>query len=269
MSQETLAAANRRASHPFEVVNILETPCVMADFPGLVKVLHEHVSDSQRPALSVDFTNVHIVTMRRSEPDFNRTTENVDLFVPDSTVLHFCTRMMGGVGGARIYGPWFMGEFLKVSPAPFTHYFLGGTEDLRARLVREAHLLQPHLVLLGSHHGYLDELGADDAHVVREINALAPDFIWVGMGTPRQQAWINRNKQAIKRGVLLAVGFAFDVNAKTKSDAPAWMQSCGLTWLYRLLQEPRRLGLRYLHYNGLFLRYFVPQWLNKLARRFL
>ena len=68
-----------------------------------------------------------------------------------------------------------------------------------------------------------------------------------------QQAWIHQHKDQIKRGLLLAVGFAFDVNAGTKPDAPMWMQNMGLGWLFRLLSEPRRLFGRYLYYNTMFL----------------
>ena len=88
---------------------------------------------------------------------------------------------------------------------------------------------------------------------MEEINRLSPDFIWLGLGTPKQQAWIYQYKSRIQRGVLLAIGLAFDVNAGLKPDAPLWMQRVGLTWFYRLCSEPRRLGPRYLRYNSLFL----------------
>ncbi len=90
-----------------------------------------------------------------------------------------------------------------------------------------------------------------------EINRLAPDFIWIGLGTPKQQAWIHRHKGSIARGVLFAVGFAFDVNAGMKRDAPAVLQRLGLTWVFRICSEPRRLLGRYLRYNSLFLFYLA------------
>ena len=112
---------------------------------------------------------------------------------------------------------------------------------------------------MGSYHGRcaLDGTleGEDSPRVLQDLARLAPDFIWIGLGTPKQDAWIHRHKKSIQRGVLLAVGFAFDVNAGTKSDAPAWMQKRGLTWVFRLLSEPRRLLGRYLRYNTLFLFY--------------
>ncbi len=84
-----------------------------------------------------------------------------------------------------------------------------------------------------------------------------PDFIWVGLGTPKQYHWIQRAHDRGIKSVFLAVGFAFDVIAGTKPDAPAWMQPLGLTWLFRLLSEPKRLGSRYLKYNTLFCWYLL------------
>ena len=84
---------------------------------------------------------------------------------------------------------------------------------------------------------------------------MRPDFIWVGLGTPKQYGWINRIKPKLDHGVMLAVGFAFDVNAGMKPDAPAWMQRAGLTWVFRLCSEPRRLASRYFRWNSLFLWY--------------
>ncbi|MFL6529329.1 MAG: WecB/TagA/CpsF family glycosyltransferase, partial [Chthoniobacterales bacterium] len=100
---------------------------------------------------------------------------------------------------------------------------------------------------------------ADEAAILTEINRLSPDFIWVGLGTPKQQDWIHRHKALIKRGVLFAIGFGFDVNAGIKKDAPSWMQRLGLTWLFRALSEPRRLLRRYVRYNARFIYYVAKE----------
>jgi N-acetylglucosaminyldiphosphoundecaprenol N-acetyl-beta-D-mannosaminyltransferase len=104
-------------------------------------------------------------------------------------------------------------------------------------------------------HGYFES--GEEPSIVEEINRLSPDFVWVGLGTPKQQEWICRTQSRLRRGVIFAVGFAFDVNAGMKCDAPLWMQRTGTTWLFRLLHEPRRLGPRYLRYNSLFLFYLL------------
>ena len=111
----------------------------------------------------------------------------------------------------------------------------------------------PKVQIVGARNGYFKP--GDEPKIVEEINRLSPDFIWIGLGTPKQQAWIHKYRNQVQRGVLLAVGFAFDVNAGMKADAPLWMQRRGLTWLHRLSSEPRRLGPRYLRNNFWFLFY--------------
>jgi N-acetylglucosaminyldiphosphoundecaprenol N-acetyl-beta-D-mannosaminyltransferase len=86
------------------------------------------------------------------------------------------------------------------------------------------------------------------------------------LGTPKQQRWIHDHKSQLRRGVLLAVGFAFDVNAGTKRDAPLWMQRRGLTWLFRISQEPGRLLGRYLKYNTAFVVLLALEWLRAPLR---
>lgn len=203
--------------------------------------------------VAVDFTNTQIVTMRRHEPAFRAVTDQFDYFIPDGMPLIWCLNRQGAGLRDRVYGPAFMRHCVLASPAPFTHYFLGGSAECLARLESVFLARNPALLVTGRRHGYFRPSQEDE--IVDEINRLGPSFVWVGLGTPKQQEWIHRNKARIRRGVIFAVGFAFDVNAGTKPDAPRWMQRLGLTWVFRLASEPRRLTTRYARYNSLFLYY--------------
>jgi N-acetylglucosaminyldiphosphoundecaprenol N-acetyl-beta-D-mannosaminyltransferase len=240
-------------------IDVLGTPLAATTYDALTDQCHEWARDDRTRA--IDLTNTQIVTMRRHEPAFRESTSTVDLFVPDGMPLIWTLNRRGAGLNDRVYGPTFMRHCIKRSPAPFRHYLLGGSEEclrlLRERLLAE----QPALQIVGSRNGYF--AAQEEEEIVREINALSPDFIWVGLGTPKQQKWIHRHKPEIKRGVILAVGFAFDVNAGTKADAPAWMQRRGLTWVFRILSEPRRLATRYLRYNSLFLFYLAKEALQR------
>lgn len=209
----------------------------------------------QPGSIAVDFTNTQIVTMRRMDRSFRGDTAAMDYFVPDSMPLKWCLNAHGARMQDRVYGPEFMRRCVVASPAPLTHYFLGGSTDCIRRLRERFEGLQPSLATVGWRSGYFPD--EDSPRIVEEINRLSPDFIWVGLGTPKQQAWIRRWKPEIHRGVLFAVGFAFDANAGTKKDSPRWMQRAGLGWLYRSLMEPARLGPRYLRYNSLFCLYLL------------
>jgi len=211
--------------------------------------------------VAMDFANTQIVTMRRHEPGFRDSTSTYDYFLPDGMPLVWCLNRAGANLRDRVYGPTFMRKFMETVPARFTHYLLGGSPQCGARLRDLFQQVNPNAKFIGAFHGACNSdgqfVGSSQQAVIDELNRLSPDFIWVGLGTPKQQAWVKRYKQSIRRGVILSVGFAFDVNAGLKPDAPGWMQRCGLTWLFRLWSEPRRLGSRYFRYNGLFLYYLL------------
>ena len=118
-----------------------------------------------------------------------------------------------------------MRQFLAAVPPEFTHYLLGGSAACGAQLRAVFGKLNPGIRFIGAFHGKCQPdgrmEGAADQEVIEEINRLSPDFIWVGFGTPKQQAWVKRYKPRLRRGVILTVGFAFDVNAGMKARCPA------------------------------------------------
>lgn len=230
---------------------VLNTDCTATTYAQLGEDLATHCRHQGRRTLSVDFTNVHIVAMRSKDEQFRQLTDTMDLFVPDSMVLTWAVNWKGGSMPDRVYGPAFLAHMIAHSSPDLRHYFLGGSQECLDLLLARIRERNTRFNIVGSHHGYF---GTDDEEaVLANINAAQPDLVWVGLGTPKQQEWIHRCRDRVRTGALLAVGFAFDVNAGTKKDAPAWMQRMGLTWFYRLLQEPRRLWWRYLYYNTVFL----------------
>lgn len=241
------------------VKHVLGTPLHCTSYEAFAAHAME-LAAGQR-VFSVEFANTQVLTMRRHEPPFRAMTEAVDYFIPDAMPLVWCLNMQGAVMRDRVYGPAFMRHFLNHTPGTFTHYLLGGSEDCGRRLRDVFAQANPSVRFAGGFHGPCSPDGrmapADEARVLAELDRLQPDFIWVGFGTPKQQAWVWRHKSRLRRGVIFAVGYAFDVNAGTKRDQPMWMQQLGLGWLFRLCSEPRRLAGRYLKYNSLFLLYLL------------
>jgi len=238
---------------------VLGTPLPITSYAELTKVCQEA---SRRPTpFALEFTNTHIVIMRRCDPGFRDLTSEYDYFISDSTPLTWCLNLQGAKMRDRVYGPAFMRECITNTPGEFSHYLLGGSPECGARLREVFKQRNPAVRFIGSWHGncLADGTleGRADREVVEEINRLSPDFIWVAFGDTKQVAWVKKHKHLLRRGVVLTVGFAFDSNAGTKPDAPMWMQRLGLTWLFRLATEPRRLASRYFKYNSLFLFYLL------------
>jgi N-acetylglucosaminyldiphosphoundecaprenol N-acetyl-beta-D-mannosaminyltransferase len=247
---ETASDARPRApaAEGLMIANLLGTPLAITDYRGLLELLPEL---AMRPGpTAIEFCNTQIVARRRTEPDFLEATTAYDYFIPDAIPLIWCLRGLGVAIQDRVYGPAFM-RYALSHETKLRHYFLGGSETTSQKLVEQARALSGgRFQLAGANHRYASP--EDSPALVEEINRLSPDVIWVGLGTPKQQMWIHENKGRLRRGVVLTVGFAFDVNAGTKRDAPMWLQRCGLTWVFRISQEPSRLLGRYLKYNTLF-----------------
>lgn len=242
----------------FQTINVISTPCVVTNAADLTAKLTTRCRESDSlGTCSVDFTNVHIVAMREVEIPFRGDTSKVDWFVPDSQILTWAVSWLGGKGNERVYGPDFLDYFVRHADSELTHYFLGASQNCLDQLLLKLQAKRPEIKIIGSHHGYFKE--EDESAINDEINQLKPDLVWIGLGTPKQQSWAQRNKEKVNAGAILAVGFAFDVNAGTKKDAPRWMGKFGVLWLYRFLSEPRRLWKRYAVYNTIFLSHLFRQ----------
>ena len=237
------------------VRHLLGVPLTVTDYAGFAAFC-AGCARSEKP-VAIEFVNTHIVAMHRCDAAARDLMSVYDHLLPDGMPLVWCLNLNGAKLRDRVYGPTFMRKFLETAPAGSTHYLLGGSAECGARVREIFTRKNPGLKFVGGFHGRCSAEGllegAAETEVVAEINRLSPDFIWVGFGTPKQQAWTRRHKHLLRRGVVLTVGFAFDVNAGMKPDAPLWMQRWGLTWLFRLASEPRRLLGRFLKYNSLFL----------------
>jgi N-acetylglucosaminyldiphosphoundecaprenol N-acetyl-beta-D-mannosaminyltransferase len=142
-------------------------------------------------------------------------------------------------------------------------YFLGATPEVIERAVRNIQAAYPRLSIAGFHHGYFWE--REDA-MVREIERSGAEMLFVGIGSPLKERFID--KWHTDLGVLFAmgVGGTFDVVAGKVKRAPVWMQKAGMEWLYRLMQEPRRMWRRYLTTNVTFAGMLCLEKLRSLRR---
>ncbi|MCS1408939.1 MAG: N-acetylglucosaminyldiphosphoundecaprenol N-acetyl-beta-D-mannosaminyltransferase [Verrucomicrobia subdivision 3 bacterium] len=246
-----------------KTVEVLGTPLRVTTYDALSDFCHEEVRKAS--VFAVDFTNSHIVTMRRMSVEFRSMMSCFDHFIPDGMPLIWCMNRGRAQLSDQVYGPTFMRKCLERTQPDYRHFFLGGSKECLAKLEMRLRKVHPGLSVVGMRDGYFS--AEEEEGIVSAINEISPDFVWVGLGTPKQQRWISRWKSKIQRGALLAVGYAFDVNAGTKPDPPLWMQRRGLGWAFRLASEPKRLAGRYLRYNSLFLFYLLWDGLRGQAIR--
>jgi exopolysaccharide biosynthesis WecB/TagA/CpsF family protein len=136
----------------------------------------------------------------------------------------------------------------KAAAAGLTFYMFGADETENAAAVACVQRVHPTLRIVGHSHGYLrgDALRAK----VDEINALAPDYLWIALGVPYEQAFVEEYTPRLSNvGVIKTSGGLFNFLSGSRARAPRWMQSAGLEWAWRIWLEPRRLFWRYLTTN--------------------
>jgi N-acetylglucosaminyldiphosphoundecaprenol N-acetyl-beta-D-mannosaminyltransferase len=222
------------------------------DLPGTIQTI-EHWIQGPPQTRFVAVMNVHMLMMAKEDPGFGRVVASSDVTVPDGMPLIWSARRKG-VDQQRVYGPELFAEFFRATEGRgYRHFFYGGRPEMLDELVRRIKTNHPDTSIVGAYAPPFRALTpAEDAEVVSMINNAQPDLIWVGIGCPKQERWIDAHRTAFSRGVMLGVGQAFDIYAGLTKQAPSWMQSIGLEWLYRLCSEPRRLWRRYLVYNTRF-----------------
>ena len=194
------------------------------------------------------------------------------LALPDGVPVVWVGKVEGQVV-ERVCGPDVMPALLDRSRASNArHYFYGGAPGVADRLAERMQAAYPGLDVVGTYSPPFGVRSAEEeAADVALINAARPDYVWVGLGAPKQDLWSARHRPELDAAVVLAVGAAFDFHSGGLRRAPVWMQRRGLEWLYRLAAEPRRLARRYLVTNTRFVVLLVQTRLSggrpRLRRR--
>ena len=132
-------------------------------------------------------------------------------------------------------------------------YLLGADPPLARAAADALTRWYPRLRIVGSHHGYAEPGSPQDERALEDINASGADIVLVGMGTPKQELWVDRYADRVDADVLWTVGALFDYIAGRVPRAPRWLADNGLEWIFRLAIEPHRMWRRYLLGNPAFL----------------
>jgi len=243
-----------------KAIKILGTPVACVTYQSAFELV-QGLAREPRPT-GVCPANTHILSEARHDPNFEKIMARFDLVLPDGMPVVWALNLRGAGLSDRVYGPYFMKYVLQNTPRPWRHFFFGDSEECLVQLQKVAPQFQPEIEIVGAlSPPFRQWTEEDEAQFAQAINSAAPDFVWVALAGGRMERWIIDNQSRYNRGVFLAVGDAFTLLSGRRPFAPKWMQRLGLTWLFRLLAEPRRLGPRYLQYNSLFVYYLLRDWL--------
>lgn len=200
------------------------------------------------------FSNVHTTVMSYEDPEYRKVQNSAFAALPDGSPLSYVQRVRGHKEARRVAGPDFMGEMWKATEnTEIKHYFYGSSETTIASLKECLNAKYPNLKIVGMESPPFRPLTKEeDEDAIRRINESGADILWVGLGAPKQEKWMYEHRGKIN-AVMMGVGAGFDFHAGIAKRAPMWMQTHYLEWLYRLVQDPRRLWKRYVNTNLRFL----------------
>lgn len=227
----------------FQVLGVRVDAVQLAD---AVAQLRRWIDDRESTTRFVAVTGMHGIAESRESSEFRRVLNAADLVVPDGMPLVWVGRTKGHRLPHRVCGSELMDDFCRVSGSAYRHFFYGGAPGVADELARTLH--QKHgIVVAGTYTPPFRPLTKDEEKdSATRLEQSAPDVIWVGLSTPKQEHWMYQQRTKLRVPIMLGVGAAFDMNSGRSRRAPQWMRESGLEWLFRLLQDPRRLWRRYL-----------------------
>ncbi len=226
--------------------DIIGTDVAITDYEEVLDAIQDAIGERRKifvccaPASSLVFA--------RRDPELRRAYMSAEIVTPDGKGVVLAARWLGEKISDRVYGPDLMAMQMKRSAKNGHSVWLYGGFDSASLRELEATLLAQHpgLRIAGSWSPpHRDLTSSETGDLVARINKDEPDIVWVGLGSPRQEIWMNELRGNLDAPVLCGVGAAFDFAIGRVEQAPAWIQRVGLEWLFRLSKDPTRLLRRY------------------------
>jgi N-acetylglucosaminyldiphosphoundecaprenol N-acetyl-beta-D-mannosaminyltransferase len=242
-----LRAPHRLRRRPEERIRLLGAQVDLVK-PQEMLLFVDRQATLGRPAIIANH-NSHSLSLLQSEPLLSAFYEMADLIEADSTPLLLWARLVNGAGRGFhrcTYLDWRDAFWRKAAARGWKVFYLGGAPGVADAAAARITARYPG-VGIRCRDGFFDAAAgsADNAALVDQINAYGPDILFVGMGMPRQEAWITLHQPYLNPCVTFSVGAAFDYEAGVQAAAPRWMGRLGVEWLFRLAHDPRRLFFRY------------------------
>jgi len=230
------------ASHPAplpQTVEILGVPVHRVTMEETLSIIDGYVR-SDRPHLIVT-ADASGIAQAQSDADLMALYRSANLVTPDSSGVLWAARRAGKPIPARVSGVEILDQVCRASVEKgYRIFFLGaepGVADLAAEKLRQRH---PGCNIVGARHGYFKP-GEDEA-VAQEVAKASPDILFVAMGIPRQEKFIQKTSGIIRAKVGIGVGGSLDVYSGKTRRAPVFVQRLKLEWLWRTLANPKKIG---------------------------
>jgi N-acetylglucosaminyldiphosphoundecaprenol N-acetyl-beta-D-mannosaminyltransferase len=236
-----LKCLTRRSESINNRVDILGYRVSRVDMNETIALIEQFIASGEFHHVVVG--NLYCLIQSRQDLEFQEIANSSDLTVADGMSLVWASRLLGEPVGGRVSGWDLFDLFTPIAAQKGYSFFLVGGGPGGSEMVAKALKAKlPALRILGT---YSPELGPisdeENEKIVALVNVASPDVLWVGLGAPRQEQWIWRNRSRLNTRVAIGVGSAFDFQMGRQKRAPTWMRQHCLEWLHRPTQDPSLL----------------------------
>lgn len=217
----------------------------------------------QHTSAAVYFANVHMFVEAYDSDAFRELINKADIVTPDGQPLAWMLRVLYGVKQDRVSAMDFMPSMLaRMQQEQLPVYFYGGTHEMLEKAEAYVKKEYPALKVAGLYSPPFRPLTADEENeIAAQINASGAGLVFVFLGCPKQERWMAAMKGKVN-AVMTGVGGSIPVTIGMQKRAPLWMQKAGMEWLYRFMQEPKRLFKRYAYTNSVFMWVMMKEFVK-------
>ncbi|MBD2501907.1 WecB/TagA/CpsF family glycosyltransferase [Anabaena azotica] len=225
-------------------INIVGSPVTALPFEVQINIILEWAMSKVSKVVCV--ANSHMLIEAHWHPEFSAILRNADIVTPDGMPLVWMLRLMGMRTQNRVAGLDILLSVCKLAPLrDIKIFFLGSEIVILENMRKKLEYLFPHIKIAGMEPLPFRPLtDIEDEAIIKKIHDSGAGIVFVSLGCPKQEYWMNQHKNQIK-AVMIGLGGAFPVFAETQKRAPYLIRHLGGEWLYRLIQEPVRLLNRY------------------------
>lgn len=208
----------------------------------------------------VMYVNAHVVNQSRGAAGLRNALRRADLVYCDGYGVRLAARALHLEVPHRMTGAdWIWGLAALCELSGQSIYLLGSEPPIAREAAARLARWYPELDVVGAHHGFFEVGSPHNERVIEDIVEHAPQIVLVGMGTPKQELWVDRYADRLGGAVVWTVGALFDYVSGHTPRAPRWLADNGLEWIFRLAIEPNRMWRRYLIGNPVFLSRVLNQ----------
>jgi N-acetylglucosaminyldiphosphoundecaprenol N-acetyl-beta-D-mannosaminyltransferase len=212
------------------------------------------------PPRRVMYANAHVLNQSRAIPALGDALRGADVVYCDGHGVRLAARALDAEMPHRMTGADCMWAFARLcAQAGASVYLLGSEPGVAQEAAARLRARCPALDVAGCHHGYFEPGSPHDDRVIEDLRERRPDIVLVGMGSPKQELWVQRHAADLDCRVLWTVGALFDYLSGRVPRAPSWLADNGLEWIFRLAIEPQRMWRRYLLGNPVFVHRVLAQ----------